>query len=77
MGIAMSIIIQRRSIWAKVPDVREVILVGYYDESVFRDFIKDASKEFPQLRILYLRDIGDLGHRLETVVDDGVAGDFE
>ncbi|KAJ5835762.1 hypothetical protein N7447_001788 [Penicillium robsamsonii] len=46
---------------AKVPDVREVILVGYYDESVFRDFIKDASKEFPQLRILYLREYTALG----------------
>lgn len=46
---------------AKVPDVREVMLVGYYDESVFRDFIKDASKEYPQLRILYLREYTALG----------------
>ncbi|CAI7588639.1 unnamed protein product [Penicillium bialowiezense] len=45
----------------KVPDVREVILVGYYDESVFRDFIKDASKEYPQLRIVYLREYTALG----------------
>lgn len=46
---------------AKVPDVREVILVGYYDESVFRDFIKDCAKEFPQFRILYLREYTALG----------------
>ncbi|KAJ5773177.1 hypothetical protein N7457_008073 [Penicillium paradoxum] len=46
---------------AKVPDVREVILVGYYDETVFRDFIKDASKEYPQLRIIYLREYTALG----------------
>ncbi|KAJ5328015.1 hypothetical protein N7541_009126 [Penicillium brevicompactum] len=45
----------------KVPDVREVILVGYYDETVFRDFIKDASKEYPQLRIVYLREYTALG----------------
>lgn len=41
--------------------MREVILVGYYDESVFRDFIKDAAKEFPQFRILYLREYTALG----------------
>ncbi|KAJ5650627.1 uncharacterized protein N7484_004350 [Penicillium longicatenatum] len=46
---------------AKVPDVREVILVGYYDETVFRDFIKDAAKEFPQFRIQYLREYTALG----------------
>ncbi|KAJ5669637.1 mannose-1-phosphate guanyltransferase [Penicillium macrosclerotiorum] len=46
---------------AKVPDVREVILIGYYDETVFRDFIKDAAKEFPQFRIQYLREYTALG----------------
>ncbi|PGH17380.1 hypothetical protein AJ80_04836 [Polytolypa hystricis UAMH7299] len=46
---------------AKVPDLREVILVGYYDESVFRDFIKDSAKEFPQFRIQYLREYQALG----------------
>jgi mannose-1-phosphate guanylyltransferase len=38
-----------------------VILVGYYDETVFRDFIKDAGKEFPHLRIQYLREYQALG----------------
>ncbi|KAL1966974.1 hypothetical protein VTN77DRAFT_3718 [Rasamsonia byssochlamydoides] len=46
---------------AKVPGLREVILVGYYDEIVFRDFIKDSSKEFPHLRIQYLREYQALG----------------
>lgn len=46
---------------AKVPGLREVVLVGYYDETVFRDFIKDAGKEFPQLRIQYLREYQALG----------------
>lgn len=44
-----------------MPAVKEVILVGYYDESVFRDFIKDSSKEFPQIRLQYLREYQALG----------------
>jgi mannose-1-phosphate guanylyltransferase len=44
-----------------VPGIREVILVGYYDESVFRDFIRDSAKEFPQIRIQYLREYQALG----------------
>ena len=46
---------------AKVPGIREVILVGYYDESVFRDFIKDSAKELPQIRLQYLREYTALG----------------
>ncbi|KAI9757824.1 MAG: Proteasome subunit alpha type-2 [Lichina confinis] len=46
---------------AKVSAIREVVLVGYYEESVLRDFIKDASKEFPQLNIKYLREYQALG----------------
>ncbi|KAL4970877.1 mannose-1-phosphate guanylyltransferase [Aspergillus stella-maris] len=46
---------------AKIPELHEVILIGYYDESVFRDFIKDSAKEFPQFRISYLREYTALG----------------
>ena len=47
---------------AKVPGIKEVILVGYYDESVFRDFIRDSTKEFPQFqKIVYLREYQALG----------------
>ena len=46
---------------AKVDGIREVILVGYYDETVFRDFIKDSAKEFPQITIKYLREYQALG----------------
>ena len=35
--------------------------MGYYDETVFRDFIKDSAKEFPQIRIVYLREYQALG----------------
>ncbi|KAK6537296.1 Proteasome subunit alpha type-2 [Orbilia ellipsospora] len=42
-------------------DVKEVFLIGYYDENVFRDFIRDSSKEFPQFTIKYLREYEPLG----------------
>ncbi|GAB1315492.1 hypothetical protein MFIFM68171_05702 [Madurella fahalii] len=45
----------------KVPSIHEVYLIGYYEESVFRDFIKDASGEFPNLSIKYLREYQALG----------------
>ncbi|KAK4228675.1 putative mannose-1-phosphate guanyltransferase [Podospora fimiseda] len=45
----------------KVPSIHEVYLIGYYEESVFRDFIKDASSEFPNLSIKYLREYQALG----------------
>ncbi|OAA57101.1 GDP-mannose pyrophosphorylase a [Niveomyces insectorum RCEF 264] len=45
----------------KVPSIQEVYLIGYYDESVFRDFIKDASTNFPNLSIKYLREYQALG----------------
>ncbi|KAL1304092.1 hypothetical protein AAFC00_000527 [Neodothiora populina] len=45
----------------KVPSIKEVFIVGYYDESVFRDFIKDAHKEHPHISIRYLREYTALG----------------
>lgn len=38
-----------------------MVLVGYYDEAVFRDFIKDSAREFPQIKIQYLREYQALG----------------
>ncbi|KAH8882231.1 nucleotide-diphospho-sugar transferase [Thozetella sp. PMI_491] len=46
---------------AKVPSISEVYLIGYYEESIFRDFIKDAASEFPNLSIKYLREYQALG----------------
>ncbi|KAF2452911.1 GDP-mannose pyrophosphorylase [Lineolata rhizophorae] len=45
----------------KVPEIKEVFIVGYYDESVFRDFIKDSAKEFPHISLKYLREYQALG----------------
>ncbi|RYP90508.1 hypothetical protein DL770_003355 [Monosporascus sp. CRB-9-2] len=46
---------------AKVPSIQEVCMIGYYDESVFKDFIKEAASEFPNLPIKYLREYQALG----------------
>ena len=45
----------------KVKEIKEVFIVGYYDESVFRDFIKDSGKEFPGISVKYLREYQALG----------------
>lgn len=45
----------------KVKDVKEVYLVGYYEESVFRDFIKDCSRDHPSITVRYLREYTALG----------------
>jgi mannose-1-phosphate guanylyltransferase len=44
-----------------VPEIREVFIVGYYDESVFREFIKDCSRTHPQISVKYLREYQALG----------------
>lgn len=45
----------------KVQGIKEVILIGYYDESVFRDFIRDSAREFSQFKVTYLREYKALG----------------
>lgn len=45
----------------KLPEIREVFIVGYYDESVFKDFIKDCGRSHPQIAIKYLREYQALG----------------
>ncbi|KAL7269398.1 hypothetical protein RUND412_007946 [Rhizina undulata] len=46
---------------AKVSSIKEVILIGYYDESIFAPFIRQWSAEFPQFSIKYLREYTALG----------------
>ncbi|KAK4636097.1 putative mannose-1-phosphate guanyltransferase [Fulvia fulva] len=45
----------------RVPEIREVFIVGYYDEGVFRDFIKDCGRTHPHISIKYLREYQALG----------------
>lgn len=46
---------------ANVPEIKEVFIVGYYEESVFQPFINAISNDFPQLRVHYLREYQALG----------------
>ncbi|KAG5439239.1 hypothetical protein PCANB_001538 [Pneumocystis canis] len=46
---------------SKVEAVREVLLIGFYDESVFSSFIKDAENVFLNFSIKYLREYQSLG----------------
>ncbi|KAF2482432.1 nucleotide-diphospho-sugar transferase [Neohortaea acidophila] len=45
----------------KLPEIREVFIVGYYDESVFRDFIKDCGRTHSNISVRYLREYQALG----------------
>ncbi|KAK7183665.1 hypothetical protein DPSP01_009549 [Paraphaeosphaeria sporulosa] len=46
---------------ANVPEVKEVFIVGYYEETVFQPFINEISNSFPQLTVKYLREYQALG----------------
>lgn len=41
--------------------LREVYIIGYYEEQIFQNFIKEAGAEFPGLSIKYLREYEALG----------------
>jgi len=46
---------------AKVPGLTEVVLIGFYEDSVMAGFIKDSKREFPNITISYLREYRPLG----------------
>ncbi|GAA5942632.1 hypothetical protein JCM10213_005927 [Rhodosporidiobolus nylandii] len=46
---------------SKVEGLNEVFLIGFYDEAVINPFIKEASRDFPNLQIRYLREYQALG----------------
>lgn len=47
---------------SKIESVKDVFLVGFYDESVFKDFINEVASHFPSFnRIKYLREYNCLG----------------
>ena len=45
----------------KVPGLTEVVLIGFYEDSVMAGFIKDSKREFPDITISYLREYRPLG----------------
>ncbi|TNY20370.1 nucleotide-diphospho-sugar transferase, partial [Rhodotorula diobovata] len=44
-----------------VEGLNEVLLVGFYDESVIAPFVKEAARDFPNLSVRYLREFQPLG----------------
>ncbi|ANB11257.1 mannose-1-phosphate guanylyltransferase [Sugiyamaella lignohabitans] len=46
---------------ATLPSVKEIILFGFYEEYVFRDFIHDTVRQYPHLSIKYLREYKAMG----------------
>lgn len=43
-----------------MPNLTEVLILGFYEEGVFKDFIRDSAKEF-SFKISYLREYASLG----------------
>ncbi|KAG9292846.1 hypothetical protein G9A89_016208 [Geosiphon pyriformis] len=46
---------------SKVEGLREVLLVGFYEDSVFSSFLEEAAREFPKVNVRYLREYTSLG----------------
>ncbi|KAI5455332.1 hypothetical protein NCC49_000146 [Naganishia albida] len=46
---------------ARIPDLTEVFIVGFYEDALMSDFIRSAKREFPKLSISYLREYRSLG----------------
>jgi mannose-1-phosphate guanylyltransferase len=39
---------------ARVPGLSEVLIIGFYEDSVMSGFIRDAKREFPNLGIRWV-----------------------
>ena len=46
---------------SQLESVKDVLLIGFYEEHVFRSFIRQAEMEFPMFAIKYLREYQSLG----------------
>ncbi|CAG8517397.1 9498_t:CDS:2 [Acaulospora morrowiae] len=46
---------------SKVEELKEVLLIGFFENSVFDRFVEDASRDFPNISIRYLREYQSLG----------------
>ena len=44
-----------------MPNVKEVLIIGFYDVSLFESFLSKAAIDFPQFTIKYLREYTSLG----------------
>ncbi|KAG2221963.1 hypothetical protein INT45_010487 [Circinella minor] len=46
---------------SKVDGLKEVLIIGFFEDNVFSRFVDDAATEFPNLHIRYLREYQELG----------------
>lgn len=46
---------------AAISSIKEILLIGFYDDAVFKDFIADAQKQYPAITIKYLREYKAMG----------------
>ncbi|KAF9438591.1 Proteasome subunit alpha type-2 [Entomortierella beljakovae] len=46
---------------SKIQDLKEILLIGFFEDSVFSSFLQDAAREYPNLHIRYLREYQSLG----------------
>lgn len=44
-----------------MPTVKEILLIGFYEDSVFKDFIAETHKQYPDVSIKYLREYKAMG----------------
>ncbi|KAI3640593.1 hypothetical protein MIR68_001471 [Amoeboaphelidium protococcarum] len=46
---------------AKVPDMKEILLIGFFEPSEFAQFLQQVTNDFPSINIRYLREFQSLG----------------
>ncbi|KAL0074549.1 nucleotide-diphospho-sugar transferase [Phycomyces blakesleeanus] len=46
---------------SKVEGLQEVLIIGFFEDSVFTRFLEDAANEYPHINIRYLREYQSLG----------------
>lgn len=46
---------------SKIPSIRDVLIIGFYENSVFNEFLNSAKLKYPNLNIKYLREYKALG----------------
>ena len=46
---------------ATLPEMKEILLIGFFEPQVFQSFLDEVAKEFPRVTIRYLREYQALG----------------
>ncbi|ORX61708.1 nucleotide-diphospho-sugar transferase [Hesseltinella vesiculosa] len=56
-----AVIYHHLSALSQLPDLKEVLLIGFFEDNVFAPFLQRAATQFPNLNIQYLREYQSLG----------------